>query len=79
MGPTPAVATGILPQTLTTRLKLHRAAQNSGMNWLKLALFAVLIATAAIAAIQWRKLAGAVVLPLTLVALYAVWRWRRDD
>jgi hypothetical protein len=48
------------------------------MNWPKAALFAVLIVIAFVAAHQWRKLSGAVILPLTLVALYAVWRWGRD-
>jgi len=40
---------------------------------------AVIIVTATTIGIQWRKVAGAVVAPVTLVALYAVWRWRRDD
>jgi len=48
------------------------------MNWAKAAIFAVLIVGGIIVAIHWRKLAGAVVLPVTLVALYAVWRWGRE-
>jgi len=44
-----------------------------------LAISAVIIVTATTIGIQWRKVAGAVVAPVTLVALYAVWRWRRDD
>jgi hypothetical protein len=48
------------------------------MNWTKAAIFAALIVVAIAAAIHWRKFAGAVVLPLTLVALYGVWRWGRD-
>jgi hypothetical protein len=48
------------------------------MNWIKPAIFVAIIVAAVVAAIYWRKLAGAVVLPLTLVALYAVWRWGRD-
>jgi hypothetical protein len=48
------------------------------MNWTKAALFAVLIVIALVAAHQWRKLSGAVIFPLTLVALYAVWQWGRD-
>jgi len=48
------------------------------MMWTKVAIFAVLIAIAAAAAHHWHKLAGVVILPLTLVALYAVWRWGRD-
>ena len=49
-----------------------------GMNWTKATIFAVLIVTAIIVAIHYRKLAGAVVLPLTLVALYSVWHWGRE-
>jgi len=49
------------------------------MNWPKIAISAVIIVTATTIGIQWRKVAGAVVAPVTLVALYAVWRWRRDD
>ena len=48
------------------------------MNWTKATIYAVLIAIALVAALHWRKFAGAVVLPLTLVALYTVWRWGRD-
>jgi hypothetical protein len=48
------------------------------MNWTKATIFAVLIVTAIIVAIQYRKLAGAVVLPVTPVALYAVWSWGRE-
>jgi hypothetical protein len=47
----------------------------ASMNWIKAAIFAALIVAAIIVAIHWGKLAGAVVLPVTLVALYAVWRW----
>jgi|HubBroStandDraft_6_1064221.scaffolds.fasta_scaffold1208613_2 hypothetical protein len=49
------------------------------MSWTKAAIFAALIVIAIVAALYWRKLAGAVVLPIALVALYGVWRWRRDD
>jgi len=49
------------------------------MNWAKAAIFAAVILAAIVAAIYWRKFAGAVVVPVTLLALYAVWRWRRDD
>ena len=48
------------------------------MNWPKAAIFAVLIVIALVVAHYWRKLSGVVVLPLTLVALYTVWRWGRD-
>jgi|KBSMisStaDraftv2_1062788.scaffolds.fasta_scaffold1428704_2 hypothetical protein len=48
------------------------------MTWTKAVIFAVLIVTAIIIAIYYRKLAGTVVLPVTLVALYAVWRWGRE-
>lgn len=48
------------------------------MNWTKAAIFAVLIVAAIIVAIHWRKLAGAVILPVALVASYVVWRWGRE-
>ena len=48
------------------------------MTWTKAVIFAVLTVTAIIIAIYYRKLAGTVVLPVTLVALYAVWRWGRE-
>ena len=48
------------------------------MNWVKATIFVVMIVTAIILAIHYRKLAGTVVLPATLVALYAVWRWGRE-
>jgi hypothetical protein len=49
------------------------------MNWLKIAIFAVVTVTAVVAAHHWRKGAANIILPLTIVALYAVWRWRRDS
>jgi hypothetical protein len=49
------------------------------MEWPKLAIAAGLLAAAIAAALTWHKGAGSVVLPVTLVALYVVWRWRRDD
>jgi hypothetical protein len=49
------------------------------MDWPKLAIAAVLLVAAIVAALTWRKGAGSVVVPVTLVALYVVWRWRRDD
>jgi hypothetical protein len=45
-----------------------------GMNWVKVGILALLIVTAVVAAHYWRKGAGNVVLPLTLVGSYAVWR-----
>jgi hypothetical protein len=58
----------------------HAAASlRSGMNWTKLAIYAVIIVTAIVMAQQWRKGAAAVVLPVTLIALYGVWRWRHDE
>lgn len=48
------------------------------MTWTKAVIFAVLIVTAIILATYYRKLAGTVVLPVTLIALYAVWRWGRE-
>jgi hypothetical protein len=59
-------------------LKELISARSRGMNWTKATIFAVLIVTAIIVAIHYRKLAGTVVLPVTLVALYAVWRWGRE-
>jgi len=49
------------------------------MDWPKLTIAAVLLAVAIAAALTWHKGAGNVVVPVTLVALYVVWRWRRDD
>jgi len=49
------------------------------MDWPKVAIAAVLLAVAIAAALTWHKGAGNVVVPVTLVALYVVWRWRRDD
>src|SRR5204863_9019370 len=40
---------------------------------------AVIILTALIVAYHWRKGAGTVVMPVALLASYAVWRWRRED
>ena len=48
------------------------------MDWPKLAIAAVLLAVAIAAALTWHKGASNVVVPVTLVALYVVWRWRRD-
>jgi ABC-type spermidine/putrescine transport system permease subunit I len=48
------------------------------MNWVKLAIIAVLIAFAIAAASHWPKAAANIVIPLLLIAMYAVWRWRRD-
>ena len=45
----------------------------------KAAIMGAIILTAVIVAHHWRKGAGTVVLPVALVASYAVWRWRRDD
>jgi len=39
----------------------------------------MLVAGAVAAGLHWRKFAANVVLPGTLVALYLVWRWGRDD
>ena len=52
---------------------------SSGMNWAKLAISGITIVTAVVVAQQWRKGAAAVVLPVTLIALYDVWRWRLDE
>ena len=45
----------------------------------KAAIMAVIILTALIVAYHWRKGAGTVVVPVALLASYAVWRWRRED
>jgi hypothetical protein len=45
----------------------------------KAAIMAVIILTALIVAYHWRKGAGTVVVPVAVLASYAVWRWRRED
>jgi hypothetical protein len=49
------------------------------MGWPKLAILTVLLAIGIAGAFSWHKGAANVVVPVTLVALYAVWRWRRDE
>jgi hypothetical protein len=49
------------------------------VKWLTFALFMAVIATALVAGLHWRKLAANVVVPVAAVALYGVWRWRRND
>ena len=51
----------------------------TGMGWPKLAILTVLLAIGIAMAFSWHKGAANVVVPVTLVALYAVWRWRRDE
>ena len=46
---------------------------------IKAALLAAIILVALLVAYHWRKGAGAVVVPVALIASYAVLRWQRDD
>ena len=68
---------GVLKRVSTGPLELNY--NIPAMDWPKVAIAAVLLAVAIGAALTWHKGAGNVVVPVTLVALYAVWRWRRDD
>jgi len=45
----------------------------------KAAVLVAIVLVAVIVAYHLRKGAGTVVVPVALVASYAVWRWRRDD
>jgi hypothetical protein len=45
----------------------------------KAAILATIILVAVVVAYHWRKGAGTVVVPVALIASYAVWRWRRDN
>src|ERR1041385_6729458 len=45
----------------------------------KAAVLVAIILVAVIVAYHWRKGAGAVVVPVALLASYAVLRWQRDD
>ena len=49
------------------------------MRRTKAVLLAAIILVAVIAAYHWRKGAGTVVVPVALIASYAVLRWQRDD
>ena len=43
------------------------------------ALVAAIVVVAVLVAYHWRKGAGTVVVPVALIASYAVLRWQRDD
>ena len=45
----------------------------------KAALLAAIVLVAVLVAYHWRKGAGTVVVPVALIASYAVLRWQRDD
>jgi hypothetical protein len=48
------------------------------MIWVKLVILVAIVAAATAAANHWPKAAANMVVPLSLIAMYAVWRWRRD-
>ena len=48
------------------------------MNWIRLAVFGIIAAAATAAAMRWPgDIAANAIIPLTLIALYLVWVFRR--
>ena len=62
--------------SLATDLAVRK--EIAGMNWIRLALFGIIAGAAIGAALRWPgDIAANAIIPLTLIAVYLVWVFRR--